>query len=45
MDFLQFSVKETYMAFTKMYLSLVMLPVLHTGHLYPQGNIPGAHFC
>jgi hypothetical protein len=25
--------------------SVVMLPALHTGPLYPPGNVPGTHFC
>jgi hypothetical protein len=27
------------------HMKVVSLSVLHTGHLYPPGNIPGTHFC
>jgi len=26
------------------HMKVVRLSVLHTGHLYPPGNIPGTHF-
>jgi len=27
------------------HMKVVRLPALHTGPLYPPGNIPGTHFC
>jgi len=27
------------------HMKVVRLPALRTGHIYPQRNIPGTHFC
>jgi hypothetical protein len=27
------------------HMKVVKLSILHTGRLYPPGNIPGTHFC